>query len=118
MSQLSYQALGARQVTENYQVLTTLADSFKPLFSDVELLLKTEDLLGIIAKDTDFAYYSEEIERYEYLSTLSAEDLYNRYYQAFLGDCSNPLINFNQEHRDLFNSLRFRAMIKQIHQMS
>jgi len=112
MSQLSYQALGARQVTENFQVLTSLAASFKDLFSEVELLLKSEDLLGIIAKDSNFAYYSEEIERLEYLSTLTAEELYSRYYQAFLGDCSNPLVNFTQELRDQFNSLRFRAMIR------
>jgi hypothetical protein len=78
----------------------------------VELLLKSEDLLGIIAKDSDFAYYSEEIERLEYLSTMSSDDLYNRYYQALLGDCSSPLVNFTQEHRDQLDSLRFRAVIK------
>ncbi len=92
-----------------------VAQSFQSIFSEVETLLASGDLLGIISKDQDFAYYSEEAERYEYLSSLSEDHLFLRYHRALLSFTKTPLSNFSSSNRDQLEQLRFRAVLKYTH---
>ena len=78
----------------------------------MESIVTSGDLIKLFTMSGKQKYFEDELKDLHYLGELSEDDLLEKYYPAILGDNTSLFSNFNQEHRDGYTRLKFRAMNK------
>lgn len=64
----------------------------------------------VLQVEKDIVQFEQAFEGLMYLDSIYFDLIFKEYRQALLRDNERPLDNFNQEHRDLYMRLKFKAL--------
>ena len=100
----------AKSITTDIYELESLLQRIKDSVKIIEQMLNKGQVEEVLKVEKDIVQLELAFEGLSYLDSISFDLIFKEYRQALLRDNERPLDNFNQEHRDLYMRMKFKAL--------
>jgi hypothetical protein len=99
-----------QSISADIQKLVEIAAKIKDALKIIEQMVSRGSVEEILGMDDTFKEFERTVQELSYLETLSFDILYKVYQQALLRDNERPLTNFDDDQRDVYMKLKFKAL--------